>query len=73
MPALTEKDIKDALFAIELDVDWIALSFVRTAEDLNKINDLVKENSDHKIPIIALRFLDCDPYTRAEREGDCRQ
>ena len=53
LPALTEKDIKDALFAIELDVDWIALSFVRTAEDLNKINDLVKENSDHKIPIIA--------------------
>ena len=53
LPALTEKDIKDALFAIELDVDWIALSFVRSAEDLNKINDLVKENSDHKIPIIA--------------------
>ena len=53
LPALTEKDIKDALFAIELDVDWIALSFVRSAQDLNKINDLVKENSDHKIPIIA--------------------
>jgi len=53
LPALTEKDIKDALFAIELDVDWIALSFVRTAEDLNKINDLIKENSDHKIPVIA--------------------
>jgi len=53
LPALTEKDIKDAIFAIELDVDWIALSFVRTAQDLNKINDLVKENSDHKIPIIA--------------------
>ncbi len=53
LPALTEKDIKDALFAIKLDVDWIALSFVRTAEDLNKLNDLIKENSDHKIPIIA--------------------
>ena len=53
LPALTEKDVKDALFAIELDVDWIALSFVRSAEDLNKINDLIKENSDHKIPVIA--------------------
>ena len=30
LPALTEKDIKDALFAIELDVDWLALSIVRT-------------------------------------------
>ncbi len=53
LPALTEKDVNDAIYAIELDVDWIALSFVRTAEDLNKINDLIKENSDHKIPVIA--------------------
>jgi len=34
LPALTKKDIKDAIFAIEQKVDWIALSFVRTAEDL---------------------------------------
>jgi len=33
-PALTEKDIEDALFAIEQKVDWMALSFVRHAEDL---------------------------------------
>src|SRR6476620_7950110 len=30
LPALTEKDIKDAIFAIEQHVDWLALSFVRT-------------------------------------------
>ena len=29
LPALTEKDVKDAIFAIEQKVDWIALSFVR--------------------------------------------
>ncbi|MCB0444292.1 MAG: pyruvate kinase, partial [Gelidibacter sp.] len=33
-PALTEKDIEDAIFAIGLRVDWIALSFVRHPEDL---------------------------------------
>ncbi|WP_026703606.1 pyruvate kinase [Flavobacterium soli] len=53
LPALTKKDIKDALFAIENHVDWIALSFVRTAEDLMELQDLIMENSDHKIPIIA--------------------
>ncbi|MGB1307758.1 MAG: pyruvate kinase [Oceanihabitans sp.] len=52
-PALTEKDIKDAIFAIEQKVDWLALSFVRHAEDLMKLEELVKKHSDHKIPIIA--------------------
>lgn len=53
LPALTEKDIRDALFAIKADVDWIALSFVRTPEDLRDLRDLIAANSDHKIPIIA--------------------
>lgn len=53
LPALTAKDKKDALFAIKQKVDWIALSFVRTPKDLQELQDLVSENSDHKIPIIA--------------------
>lgn len=53
LPALTEKDIRDALFAIKAKVDWIALSFVRTQEDLKDLRDLIAANSDHKIPIIA--------------------
>lgn len=53
LPALTEKDVKDAIFAIEQGVDWIALSFVRNAEDLEKLQDLISEHSDYKIPIIA--------------------
>lgn len=53
LPALTKKDIKDAIFAIEQKVDWIALSFVRTAEDLIELQDLITKHSDHKIPIVA--------------------
>ncbi|HRN98464.1 MAG TPA: pyruvate kinase, partial [Flavobacterium sp.] len=53
LPALTKKDIKDALFAIKLSVDWIALSFVRTPKDLEELQDLIGKNADHKIPIIA--------------------
>ncbi len=53
LPALTKKDIRDAIFAIGLEVDWMALSFVRTPEDLIKLSDLIKEKSSYKIPIIA--------------------
>jgi len=53
LPALTEKDIRDAKFAIKQEVDWMALSFVRTPEDLIKLSDLIKEESSYKIPIIA--------------------
>lgn len=52
-PALTKKDIDDAIFAISQDVDWIALSFVRHAEDLMQLRDLISEHSEHKIPIVA--------------------
>jgi pyruvate kinase len=53
LPALTEKDIKDALFAIEQKLDWIALSFVKTPRDLQDLQELIAKNSEYKIPIIA--------------------
>ncbi len=53
LPALTEKDIKDAIFAIGLEVDWIALSFVRHAQDLQTLQAIIAEHSDQKIPIVA--------------------
>lgn len=53
LPALTEKDIVDAVFAIEQKVDWIALSFVRNSDDLIGLKELIDKHSDHKIPIIS--------------------
>jgi len=53
LPALTEKDIRDALFAIENEVDWIALSFVRTPKDLMELQELIEKHSSFKIPIVA--------------------
>lgn len=53
LPALTTKDKRDVIFAIEQEVDWIALSFVRTVEDLEMLNDMIREHSDYKIPVIA--------------------
>ena len=53
LPALTEKDIKDAIFAIEQEVDWIALSFVRHAKDIEDLKTLIKQHTTENIPIIA--------------------
>ncbi|MDX6181087.1 pyruvate kinase [Flavobacterium sp. Fl-77] len=53
LPALTEKDIADAIFAIEQKVDWIALSFVKTPRDLQDLQELIDKHSEYKIPIVA--------------------
>jgi pyruvate kinase len=53
LPALTKKDIENAIFAIKQKVDWIALSFVRKKEDLIELRELIEKYSDHKIPIIS--------------------
>lgn len=53
LPALTAKDKEDAIFAIEQEVDWLALSFVRHAEDLKELQALIEAHSEYKIPIIA--------------------
>ena len=34
LPALTDKDMEDLLFGAELEVDWVAMSFVRSRDDL---------------------------------------
>ena len=49
LPALTEKDIQDAKFALSLQVDWIALSFVRSGRDLEDIHKLIESNSDTNV------------------------
>lgn len=53
LPALTKKDIKDAIFAIEQNVDWIALSFVRHKQDVEDLRQLIKKHGEYDIPIIS--------------------
>ncbi|MGN0068472.1 MAG: pyruvate kinase [Prevotella sp.] len=50
LPALTEKDYQNILLAIELDIDFIAHSFVRSADDVRAIQEILdKHDSDIKI------------------------
>ena len=51
-PSLTEKDIRDVNFGIKNGVDYFALSFVRTAEDLMAIKSVMKKQGA-AIPVIA--------------------
>jgi pyruvate kinase len=41
VPSLTEKDLKDLEFGLSHDVDWIALSFVRKAEDILDLKQII--------------------------------
>lgn len=53
LPALTEKDKDDILFGIEQEVDYIAASFVRKADDVRQIRKFLNDNGGDHIDIIA--------------------
>ena len=41
LPSLTEKDLEDLDFALEQDVDWIGLSFVRSEDDIRVLKEII--------------------------------
>ena len=53
LPAITEKDKEDIIFGISQDVDFIAASFVRNADAIIEIKNILKEQDAKYIPIIA--------------------
>jgi pyruvate kinase len=52
VPALPEKDIEDLRWALHLRADWIALSFVRSARDVEDARQIMKEEGVF-LPVIA--------------------
>jgi pyruvate kinase len=52
LPSLTEKDKSDLSFGLEEGVDWVSLSFVRTAEDIRELKKFITEKG-HRKPVIA--------------------
>ncbi len=52
VPALTEEDKANVRLALELDLDWVALSFVRSASDRVSIDEIFAEVGKH-IPVMA--------------------
>ncbi|MCZ2812907.1 MULTISPECIES: pyruvate kinase [unclassified Modestobacter] len=52
VPALSEKDAEDLRFALSLGVDFIALSFVRHARDVELVREIMRQE-DIEVPVIA--------------------
>jgi len=47
LPCLTVKDLRDLDFALDHDVDWIGLSFVRSAKDIEDLRKLITKKQKH--------------------------
>jgi pyruvate kinase len=72
IPSLTRKDLDDLEFALELGVDYVALSFVRSAADVRDLRDLI-EHAGSRARVIAkiekAEAVDCLPELLAETDA----
>jgi pyruvate kinase len=64
LPALTAKDIKDVKLGLELNVDFIALSFVREARDLVQLKELFQK--DKPQPMVIAKIEDQEAIKNLE-------
>ncbi|WP_328607838.1 pyruvate kinase [Amycolatopsis sp. NBC_00345] len=53
VPALSEKDIEDLEFALQLGVDFIALSFVRSPADIDLVHQIMDRTGKGRLPVVA--------------------
>ncbi|MDO8737333.1 MAG: pyruvate kinase [Thermoleophilia bacterium] len=52
-PSLTSKDQQDLAFSLQAGVDYVALSFVRTADDINDLRGLISSQTERPVKLIA--------------------
>ena len=64
LPALTAKDIKDVKLGLELNVDFVALSFVRAARDLIQLKELFEKG--HSPPLVIAKIEDQEAIKNLE-------
>ncbi len=55
IPAITDKDRRDLRFLLEQQVDWVALSFVRGADEVRELKEMIRELSVSRpsVPVVA--------------------
>ncbi len=58
IPALTRKDVEDLAFGLELGIDAVAMSFVRSANDLNLMNQMISLHGGARRPPIVIAKLE---------------
>lgn len=52
VPAMSEKDERDLRWALSKDIDMIALSFVRTGDDIKRVHEIM-DDEGRRLPVIA--------------------
>ena len=57
LPCATDKDLKDLKLGLELGVDAVALSFVRTPQDVLFVREFIRKNSNHA-PLLVSKIED---------------
>jgi pyruvate kinase len=71
VPSMTEKDKRDLAFALELDVDFVALSFVRSANDVRQLRELLHEAGSDALVIAKIEKAEAlDDLTGIMRVAD---
>ena len=53
IPSCTEKDFEDLKFGLDLGMDAVALSFVRSPQDIEQVKNFIKKHSNHRPVVIA--------------------
>jgi len=56
LPSLSEKDRIDVEFILKHEIEWIALSFVRTAADVQELIDLIRSKKEGNIPPVIAKI-----------------
>ena len=56
LPALTEKDKEDLDFILTQNIQWIALSFVRSASDIQELKDYINQKNQQEAPLILAKI-----------------
>jgi pyruvate kinase len=71
IPALTRKDMDDLEFALELGVDFVALSFVRSDADVRDLKELIEGSGSHAHVIAKIEKAEAiDALEAIVREAD---
>ncbi len=58
IPALTDKDKADLAFGLKQGVDFVALSFVRNAKDIEQLRDIIRQLSGDDPPVLIVAKLE---------------
>nr|NQU92525.1 pyruvate kinase [Bacteroidota bacterium] len=56
LPSLSEKDKEDIKFIIDNEIEWIGLSFVRSADDIEELKEIIRSHNPKNLPMIIAKI-----------------